>query len=79
MPEWGNPELLRQFEQTLTQSAIALPMTDTLRLLLVRRQELFRQDPRAVGEWALVPQPDGGYVLRCNAHLPTKTARTQKG
>lgn len=71
MPEWGKPELLRQFEQMLTQHATALPMTDVLRQLLVRRRELFGSDPRAVGDWALIPQPDATYVLRCEAHLPT--------
>jgi hypothetical protein len=77
MPEWGRPELLRQFEQTLAQHAIASPATDLLRQLLVRRREVFGQDPRAVGEWALIPQPDASYVLRCEAHLPTGARQSE--
>lgn len=70
MPAWGEPELVRQLEQTLAQTAIASPMRDLLQQMLVRRRELFGADPRAVGEWALVPQADAGWVLRCSAHLP---------
>jgi hypothetical protein len=73
MPQWGEPELVLQLEQMLAQPAIASPMRDLLQQLLVRRRELFGGDSRAVGEWALIPQPDAGWVLRCSAHLPAGT------
>lgn len=72
MPLWGKPELLRQFEQTLAQTAIASATTDLLKQLLVRRREQFGTDPRTVGEWGLRSAPDSGYVLHCEAHLPTQ-------
>ena len=72
MPLWGKPELLRQFEQTLAQMAIASATTDLLKQLLVRRREQFGTDPRTVGEWGLRFAPDSGYVLHCEAHLPTQ-------
>ena len=77
MPEWGEPELVRQLEQTLAQAALASPMRDLLQQMLVRRRELFGSDPRAVGEWALIPQADAGWVLRCSAHLPTGTTHAR--
>lgn len=77
MPEWGEPELVRQLEQTLAQPALASPMRDLLQQMLGRRRELFGADPRAVGEWALIPQADAGWVLRCSAHLPTGTTHAR--
>lgn len=73
LPEWGEPELLRQLEQTLAQPTIASPMCGLLKQMLARRREQFGGDPRTVGEWALLPQPDAGCVLRCVAHLPAGT------
>lgn len=73
MPLWGKPELLHQFEQTLTQPTAASPTADLLRQLIERRWELYGTDPRTVGEWALSLQPDHSYELRCVAHLPSGT------
>lgn len=70
LPEWGEPELLRQLEQMLAKPTLASPLRSTLQQMLTRRRELFGFDLRTVGEWALLPQPDGGCVLRCAAHLP---------
>ena len=49
MPLWGKPELLRQFEQTLAQMAIASATTDLLKQLLVRRRERARIRARDKG------------------------------
>jgi hypothetical protein len=72
MPLWGQPELLRQFEQTLEQATFAAETAGVLKLLLVRRREVYGSDPRAVGEWGLRVAPDGTYVLHCAAHLPSQ-------
>ena len=76
MPLWGKPELLQQFEQTLSQPAVASPTTDVLRRLIERRRELYGTDLRTVGEWALSLQPDHSYELRCVAHLPSRAGET---
>lgn len=70
LPEWGEPELLRQLERTLAEPTIASPTCGLLKQLLVQRRERFGYDPRTVGEWSLVPEPSAGCVLRCAAHLP---------
>jgi hypothetical protein len=72
MPLWGQPELLRQFEQTLTRPTVVSATTDLLQQLLVRRQTDFGRDPRAVGDWQLSRAPDGSDELRCTAHLPSQ-------
>lgn len=38
--------------------------------LVARRRQLFADDPRAVGEWEVRREPDGGFRLRASAHLP---------
>ena|ERR1700712_5286950 len=77
-PRWGKAELLGQLEQTLAQPAITSATTDLLQQLLIRRQEYFGSDPRAVGDWELQPAPDGGYVLHCTAHLPSRETGAAK-
>lgn len=77
LPEWGEPELLRQLEQALTQPATASPMRAVLQQLLRQRREVFGADPRAVGEWTLTPEPKAGCVLRCVAHLPAGAAHAR--
>ena len=77
LPEWGQPELLRQLERTLAEPAVASPTCGLLKQLLVQRRERFGHDPRAVGEWALLPEPSVGCVLRCTAHLPAGTTHAR--
>ncbi len=69
LPIWGSPEGLEQL-RTIMCRPDADPLTRAAyEDLSRRRRELFGDDSRAVGEWAIVPR-DGGLVLRCDARLP---------
>jgi hypothetical protein len=69
MPMWGEPEHLERLTECLSSPGVPEEMRGLLDALVRRRNERFKDDPRAVGEWA-VKSVNGEYGLRCDARLP---------
>jgi hypothetical protein len=55
------------FKETLRAPTMTREMAALLEALSQHRLERFSDDPRAVGEWDVVPDGEGGYSLRCDA------------
>ena len=70
MPCWHKPETLEALEAIMRASATPWEARRAYEQLTVRRRERFAGDARAVGEWALVPNHDGGFNFRCDARTP---------
>lgn len=73
MPIWGEPHHLERFKETLRAHTMPPEMAALMEILSKRRLERFSVDPRAVGEWDVVPDGEGGYTLRCDARMPAGT------
>ncbi|MDI1476386.1 hypothetical protein [Polyangium sp. y55x31] len=70
MSVWGIPEHLAHVQDLLRDPIAPQGMKDAFAALSVRRREKFSEDPRAVGEWSIVPDGHGGHQFRCDARVP---------
>ncbi len=72
MEDWeGGRNYLEEARAALREGGVPSAPFDTL---VARRRELFAEDPRAVGEWEIQRETDGGFRLRASAHLPKGSA-----
>lgn len=69
MSIWGEPEHLERLTECLSSPGVPEELRGTVDTMTRRRNERFKDDPRAVGEWAVKPA-NGEYRLRCDARLP---------
>ncbi|UEO00310.1 hypothetical protein [Acidiferrobacter thiooxydans] len=67
MPCRHQPEILEALEAIMRVSATPCEVRRAYERLTVRRRERFAGDVRAVGEWSLVSNHDGGFNLRGDA------------
>jgi hypothetical protein len=70
MPCWRQPDILEALEAIMRASATPREVRQAYEQLAARRRERFAGDARAVGEWGLVPNHEGGYSFRCDARKP---------
>ena len=68
MPEWGQAEHLESLAK-LNDSLRASGSIALVDVLTKRRNERFKNDSRAIGEWTIEPTADG-FRFRCDARQP---------
>lgn len=69
LPVWGEPLELEELKNTVYAEGSPPELAEAFELLSARRAELFRDDPRAVGDWAI--EVDGAEIsLRCDPRIP---------
>ncbi len=73
MDVWGQPDMLQDLRLRLADPKLPAPMRALTEALILRRKERFGHDPRAVGDWDVVLNGDGGFRFRCDARLPGKS------
>ncbi|MDI1442429.1 hypothetical protein [Polyangium sp. 6x1] len=70
MPIWGIPEHLARVQALLRDPVAQQGMKEAFAALSARRREKLNDDPRAVGEWSILPDGHGGHRFRCDARVP---------
>jgi len=66
MPEWGQAGHLESLTKLVDSPTAPPGLVGLIDVLTKRRNERFKNDPRAVGEWTVEPT-DGGFRFRCDA------------
>lgn len=70
-PAWKEPGYLEQL-RTLSESGyLPGPFSTALDTLTRRRVELFSDDVRTVADWSIDSDPEGGFMFRCDAAIPS--------
>ena len=75
MPIWGSPSHVANLTSTLEAAPMPLSTRAAIMALQRRRTTQFGNDPRAVGEWDVIPDGTGGFRFRCDARLPQEVIR----
>lgn len=64
---WGKPQYLTMLRQQFESSPSHLAMVE---ILSQRWRERFSDDARAVGNWDVIPDGEGGHKFQCDARWP---------
>ena len=69
-PTWGQPEILANLRNMVAGPGAPPELATLFVVLSERRKGLFADDPRAVGEWSVIPDKAEVFRLRCDARMP---------